>query len=125
MQIASTENVAVAHSAMADAERSAVSWGAIVAGAVVAMVTSLLLLMLGSGLGLVATSPWTADAGTAKALGIGAIVWLIVMQLASAALGGFVGGRLRTRWSATADEVFFRDTAHGLLVWAVATLATA
>jgi hypothetical protein len=125
MQIASNENVAVVHSAMSNAEPSAVAWGAIIAGAVVAVVTSLLLLMLGSGLGLVATSPWSADTGTAQALGIGAIVWLIVMQLLSAALGGFVGGRLRTRWSASADEVFFRDTAHGLLVWAVATLVTA
>ena len=94
MQIASNENVAVAHT-MSNAEPSAVAWGAIIAGAVVAMVTSLLLLMLGSGLGLVATSPWSADADTAKALGIGAIVWLIIMQLVSAALGGFVGGRLR------------------------------
>ena len=125
MQIASTENVAVAERAMVSAEPSAVAWGAVIAGAVVAMVTSLLLLLLGSGLGLVATSPWSADAGTAKALGIGAIVWLVVMQLVSAALGGFVGGRLRARWSASADEVFFRDTAHGLLVWAVATLVTA
>ena len=125
MQIASTENGALAHTAMPNAEPSAVAWGAIVAGAAVAMVTSLVLLMLGGGLGFVVTSPWTADAGTAKALGIGAIVWLVAMQLVSAALGGFVGGRLRARWSASADEVYFRDTAHGLLVWAVATLATA
>ena len=124
MQIASTENVALAHT-MPNAEPSAVAWGAIIAGAVVAMVTSVVLAMLGSGLGFVAASPWSADADTAKALGIGAIVWLVVMQLVSAALGGFVGGRLRTRWTASADEVYFRDTAHGLLVWAVATLLMA
>ena len=125
MQMVSTENVAIADRSMPIAEPSAVAWGAIIAGAVVAVVTSMVLLVLGSGLGFVAASPWTADADTTKAIGIGAIVWLVVMQLVSAALGGFVGGRLRTRWSASTDEVFFRDTAHGLLVWAVATLVTA
>lgn len=125
MQIAPSENVAFAHGTTSNAEPSAVSWGAILAGAAVAMVTSLVLLVLGGGLGLVTISPWSADADTARALGIGAIVWLIFMQLASSALGGFIGGRLRARWSAAVDEVFFRDTAHGLLVWAVATLLTA
>ena len=125
MQIAATEKVVLAQGSMPNAEPSAVAWGAVIAGAVVAMVTSMVLIMLGSGLGFVAVSPWTADADTAKAIGIGAVVWLVAMQLVSAALGGFVGGRLRTRWSASPDEVFFRDTAHGLLVWGVATLVTA
>ena len=41
----------------------------------------------------------------------------------ASALGGYISGRLRTRWLATpGDEVFFRDTAHGLLSWALATV---
>ncbi len=105
---------------------SAVSWGAVLAGAMVAAIMSLVLLVLGTGLGLVAVSPWANDGVGASALGVGAIVWLIGMQLVSAALGGYVAGRLRTRWpGAQADEVFFRDTAHGFLVWAVATALTA
>jgi hypothetical protein len=54
------------------------------------------------------------------------IVWLALTQLAASGLGGYLAGRLRTRWRDThRDEVHFRDTAHGLLSWAVATLFTA
>jgi hypothetical protein len=52
-----------------------------------------------------------------------AAIWLIVTQWLSAAVGGYIAGRLRTRWIGThTHEVFFRDTAHGLITWAVATL---
>jgi hypothetical protein len=41
-------------------------------------------------------------------------------------LGGYIAGRLRTRWVGThTHEVFFRDTAHGLITWAVATILVA
>lgn len=113
----------------ADAARapaSAVSWGAIVAGAAAAAALSLILLILGAGLGLSAVSPW-ADSGSAAArLGVAAIVWLSFTQLMASGLGGYIAGRLRSRWANTAsDEVYFRDTAHGFLAWAVASLATA
>jgi hypothetical protein len=37
-----------------------------------------------------------------------------------------VAGRLRVKWATVHnDEVYFRDTAHGLLVWAVAAVVTA
>lgn len=104
----------------------AVSWGAIFAGAAGAAALSLILLMLGVGLGLSSVSPWANEGASATALGVSTIVWLIVTQLLASGLGGYLAGRLRTRWTHThLDEVYFRDTAHGFLAWAVATLATA
>lgn len=105
---------------------SAVSWPAIFAGAVIAAAVSLGLLILGSSLGLASVSPWSAEASTATAVTAGAIIWLVLMQWISAAFGGYITGRLRVRWpTANYDEVFFRDTAHGFITWAVATLITA
>jgi hypothetical protein len=110
----------------APSTNSAVAWGAIFAGAAAAAVLSLILVILGTGLGLSSLSPWSQDGASAKALGIGTGVWVILMQLASSVLGGYIAGRLRTRWlNLDLDEVVFRDTAHGFLAWAVATLFTA
>src|SRR4029077_18262685 len=54
--------------------------------------------------------------------GVASAVWLIVVQWLAAALGGYIAGRLRTKWAGVhTHEVFFRDTAHGLVAWAVAT----
>ena len=109
-----------------DAPTSAVSWGAIFAGAAGAAVLSLILLILGTGLGLSSVSPWVNSGISAEALGVSTIIWITFTQLAAAALGGYLAGRLRTRWlSVPIDEVHFRDTAHGFLAWAVATLFTA
>lgn len=105
---------------------SAVSWGAVLAGAAAAAALSLILLILGAGLGLSSFSPWTGLGVSATTFGVSAIVWLVVTQLAASGLGGYLAGRLRTRWAdLQADEVYFRDTAHGLLAWAVASLITA
>lgn len=105
---------------------SAVAWAAIFAGAAAAAVLSLILVILGTGLGLSALSPWSNDGASAKTLGISTGAWIIFMQLASSVLGGYIAGRLRTRWlNLDVDEVVFRDTAHGFLAWAVATLFTA
>ena len=121
-----TVGYATATPADAGAHNSAVAWGAIFAGAAAAAVLSLILLILGSGLGLSALSPWSQEGASGKALGIGTGVWVIFMQLASSVLGGYIAGRLRTRWlNLDTDEVAFRDTAHGFLAWAVATLFTA
>ena len=107
-----------------EAQRSGVSWGAIFAGAVAAAALSLVLYLLGSGLGFAAASPWSDNSGVA--LGISAILWLTFTQLAASAVGGYLAGRLRVKWaSVRTDEVYFRDTAHGMLAWAVATLLTA
>lgn len=106
--------------------RSAVSWAAIVGGAFVAAAVSLILLALGSGLGLASASPWAGAGASAKALGVGAMIWLILTQVLSAGLGGYLAGRLRTLWvDIHNDEVFFRDTAHGFLVWALGAVLSA
>ncbi|HWI37330.1 MAG TPA: hypothetical protein VNU64_12820 [Burkholderiales bacterium] len=115
-----------ATAADAGAHNSAVAWGAIFAGAAAAAVLSLILVILGTGLGLSALSPWSQEGASGKALGIGTGAWVIFMQLASSVLGGYIAGRLRTRWlNLDVDEVAFRDTAHGFLAWSVATLFTA
>lgn len=104
---------------------SAISWAAIFAGATVAAALSLILLLLGAGLGLSSVSPWGYKGVSASTFGISTIIWITVTQIIAAGMGGFLAGRLRTKWLDThVDEVYFRDTAHGFLVWAVATLAT-
>ena len=108
------------------ASRTAVSWGAIFAGAAAAAALSLILLLLGTGLGLSSVSPWATEGIDASTFGVSSILWITFMQLAASAMGGYIAGRLRTKWAAVhADEVYFRDTAHGFLAWAVATLGTA
>ncbi|MGY4533344.1 hypothetical protein ACVW0Y_002474 [Pseudomonas sp. TE3786] len=105
---------------------SGVSWAAVFAGAVAAAALSLILLLLGSGLGFAAVSPWADKGLSAQGLGISAIIWLAFTQLIAAAMGGYLAGRLRKRWTTLHnDEVYFRDTAHGFLAWGVATLVTA
>lgn len=104
----------------------AVSWAAIFAGATAAAALSLILLLLGAGLGLSSVSPWAYKGVSASTFGISTIVWVTVTQILAAGMGGFLAGRLRVRWSGVhIDEVYFRDTAHGFLAWAVASLATA
>ena len=89
---------------------SAVSWGAIVAGAVVASALSLALLMLGAGIGIVSVSPWSTTNVSVTTFG-----WFIAVQLFASGVGGYLGGRLRTRWvSVHKDEVHFRDTPTAL-----------
>lgn len=106
-------------------EASAVSWAAIIAGAVVACAASLILIAVGAGLGFSSISPWHDEGVSATTLGLMTVVWLIVVQWVASALGGYIAGRLRTRWiSVHRDEVFFRDTAHGLLAWALGTIVT-
>jgi len=103
-----------------------VSWSAVFAGAVAAAAFGLILLTLGTGLGLAALSPWHHAGASATAFGFAAIVWVCVTQILTSGVGGYLAGRLRHRWPAVElDEVYFRDTAHGFLAWALATLATA
>jgi hypothetical protein len=109
-----------------EAFSSGVSWAAVVAGAFVAASLSLVLLALGTGIGLSAISPWSNTGGSASTVSKGAILWMIVMQIISASMGGYLAGRLRTKWvDVHTDEVYFRDTAHGFLVWAVGVVITA
>jgi hypothetical protein len=105
---------------------SAVSWAAILAGATIAIATWLVLFTLGAGLGLAGTSSWQDMQPSAATFRIAVGVWLIVTQWVSFAPGDYIAGRLRVRWASLhTDEVFFRDTAHGLLTWAVSTVIVA
>jgi len=115
-----------AQPAALESSRSAVNWGPVLAGAVVALSTTLILLALGSGLGFAMASPWPGAGVAATSFAIGAGIWLIVTQWLSSFMGGYIAGRLRTRWTNVhTDEVFFRDTAHGLLAWAVSAAVIA
>ena len=106
--------------------KSAASWGAIVSGALVAISVSLVLIALGTGLGFASMSPWPDRGVSASTFSIAAVIWFIVMQWVSSLLGGYITGRLRTRWIGThVHEVFFRDTANGLVTWALATVVVA
>jgi len=108
-----------------DVYSSGVSWGAVIGGAFVAAALSLILLALGAGFGLSAVSPWSGAGASATAIGAAAIIWLIVTEAIASAMGGYLTGRLRTRWrSIHTDEVHFRDTANGFLAWAVAVVVT-
>src|ERR1700730_6422592 len=109
-----------------EAYSSGVSWAAVIAGSFVAAALSLILLALGTGIGLSAVSPWSNLGASASTIGKAAIVWLIIIQIIASAMGGYLAGRLRTKWATIhTDEVYFRDTAHGFLVWAVGLVVTA
>lgn len=105
----------------------AVSWAAIFAGAFVAAGVSLILVLVGTGVGLSAASPWSTHPGdTVAKLGAATIIWLAIIQFIASGLGGYLAGRLRATWPGLhTHEVYFRDTAHGLITWALATLAVA
>lgn len=102
-----------------------VSWAAVIGGAFVSASLALILLSLGTGLGFSAISPWSNTGASASTVGKSAIIWLIVTQIVASAMGGYLAGRLRTKWvHVHTDEVYFRDTAHGFLVWAVGLVIT-
>lgn len=105
---------------------SGVSWGAVFAGAAAAAALSLILLVLGLGLGFSTISPWPNDGLGAKTLEASSIAWLVLTQILASGMGGYLAGRLRIKWATVhTDEVYFRDTSHGFLAWAVATMVVA
>lgn len=106
-----------------ESSKSAVSWAAIIGGAVAASALTLILVLIGSGLGLTMVSPWSGQSSSAVTVGVAGAIWFVIVQWLSAGFGGYLTGRLRTKWAGVhTDEVFFRDTAHGFLSWALATL---
>jgi hypothetical protein len=105
---------------------SGVSWPAIAAGAVAAAALALLLIAFGAGLGLSAISPWSDSGVSSTTFSVGTGIYLIIVAVMSSAIGGYLSGRLRTKWVGIhSNEVFFRDSAHGFLAWAFATLISA
>jgi hypothetical protein len=120
------EVVVGATSPVASAAGRATDWGAIIGGALGAIAISIILFTAGSGFGLSTVEPWSFANRAPETFAIGAAIWLIVMQWLSSAFGGYLAGRLRAKWiGLRTDEVLFRDTAHGLLAWALATVIVA
>jgi hypothetical protein len=100
-----------------------VSWPAVTAGAVVSCALTLVLLAFGIGLGLSVVSPWAGAGVSANTFKIGTGLYLIVIAMLASSIGGYIAGRLRTRWVGVhSDEVYFRDTAHGFIAWALASV---
>jgi hypothetical protein len=109
-----------------EANSSGVSWSAVIAGGFVTAALSLILLALGAGLGLSSVSFWSNLGASASSAGAAAIGWLILMEIMSSSMGGYLAGRLRTKWTSIhSDEVYFRDTAHGFLAWCVSLVVSA
>ncbi|MGQ3280490.1 MAG: hypothetical protein ACT6WE_28665, partial [Shinella sp.] len=104
----------------------ALAWGPVIGGATAASAITLILLLLGSGVGLTMVSPWSGESASFTTVSVTAAIWFVIVQWLSSALGGYLTGRLRTKWAGVhTDEVFFRDTAHGFLSWALATVVVA
>jgi hypothetical protein len=109
-----------------ETEESTLAWGAVIAGAVVAAALALLLAALGVGLGLSVVSPWSDQGVSATTFHVGAGLYLLATAMLASTVGGYMAGRLRMRWVGLNEkEVYFRDTAHGLATWALATVLSA
>nr|WP_204262579.1 PhnA-like protein [Methylobacterium sp. BTF04] len=93
-----------------------VSWGAIFAGAVTALVTQVVLNMVGVGIGLSSVGGPAADNPTAATLSMGAGLWFVMSGIVAALAGGFLAGRLSGK--SIGNTAGF----HGLVSWAVTTL---
>lgn len=109
-----------------EADVSLISWGAVIAGGMAAAAVTLLLLAFGVGIGLSVVSPWANEGVSATTFHVGSGVFMVAVAMLASTVGGLIAGRMRARWVRThRDEVFFRDTAHGFLAWAFATLLSA
>jgi hypothetical protein len=105
---------------------SYMQWGPVFAGAIGASAISFLLLTFGGAIGLSITSPWPEASAPAWAIILAVGWWSVMVQIGSLFAGGYLAGRMRApRADATANEVQFRDGAHGFVVWAVAVVFSA
>src|ERR1700737_843814 len=108
---------------VAESSMAGISWAAVLAGAIASCALTLVLLSLGAGLGFSVVSPWSNSGVSATTFEIGTGLYFIVMAMISSAVGGYLAGRLRNRWTVVkSNEVLFRDTAHGFLAWALASV---
>lgn len=106
-----------------EAAGAGVSWPAVLAGGVVSCALTLVLLFFGLGLGLSVVSPWSNAGVSATTFKIGTGLYLVVIAMLSSSIGGYIAGRLRTKWTGVhTDEIYFRDTAHGFIAWAFASV---
>ena len=116
---------ALVHSDNLPQGQSYLEWGAVWGGSVIAIATSTVLGQFGGTAGLALGDPMLAN-GEPSWQVLVASLWLFLTALASSAAGGYIAGRMRSRWGdAAKSEVEFRDGVHGLSVWAVSTLAVA
>jgi len=121
-----TGQAGVFRESVLESSGSGVSWPAVIGGAVTSAASTLILLALGSGFGLASVSPWSNSGASLTTFTLMTAVWLIIVQWVSSGLGGYLTGRLRTKWAGLhTHEVFFRDTANGFLSWAVASVLVA
>ena len=128
MELTSVNNpvVPAANATVVDVQSSGISWAAIAAGAVASAAVSLLLFAFGAGIGLSSISPWQGSGVSATTFKLGSGIYLVCVAVMASAIGGYLAARLRTRWTGLdTSEVFFRDTAHGMIAWAFATLLSA
>jgi hypothetical protein len=117
---------AVDYGAATESAAPAVSWQAVAGGAFAGVALTLALFALGSGMGLSSLSPWSTSGATPKTVGIGALAWFTIVEIIASGIGGYIAGRLRTRWvNVHSHEVYFRDTAHGFLAWSVGHVMSA
>jgi hypothetical protein len=108
-----------------DAE-TAVSVKAILAGATGSIAVTMILVAFGVGVGFTVISPWSGQGVSATTFTAAAGVYLFVVAMLSSTIGGYLAGRLRSRWASVNEhERYFRDSAHGFVVWALATIVTA
>lgn len=96
-----------------------VSWGAIIAGMVVAISVQMVLSLLGAGIGLSTIDPLRYSSPDASSFGIGAGVWWAVSSIISLFAGGWVAGHLAG--SAEKTDAML----HGLVTWGLAAIVTA
>ena len=93
-----------------------VSWGAIFAGAVTALVTQVILNLVGVGVGLSSVGVNAADNPAASTFSLGAGLWFVVSGIVASLAGGAIAGRLSGKALPGAAAL------HGLVSWAVTTL---
>jgi hypothetical protein len=102
----------------------AISWSAVVAGALTAIAVAFIVISLDSGIGLAVASPY-GSGPSATTLTVAGAIWLVFAQAVGYAVGGYVAGRVRNDLVAGPDEARFRDGTHGLVAWAIGVAASA
>jgi hypothetical protein len=93
-----------------------VAWGAIFAGVAIALVTQIILNMIGLGIGVSTLNPTTGDNPSATSLSIGAGVWFVAAGVIASFAGGYAAGRLSGKPKESSAAW------HGLTAWAATTL---
>ncbi len=105
---------------------SAISWKAIFAGTTASLAVTMILVAFGMGVGFSIISPWSDQGVSATTFTVSAAIYLFCVSMLSSTVGGYLAGRLRSRWATVNEhERYFRDSAHGFVVWALAAVVGA